>query len=64
VKGLWFEMSIAVEHLPILVSCNKGNVFDCKTRLKETAGPLMSKIVKVKVLDLQDAALSAKCSPD
>ena len=46
-KRLRLQMGVAAEHFPILVTRDKGNLFDGETRLEETARTFMPEIVKV-----------------
>ena len=63
-KILRAQMGIALEHLPIAVTCNKGNLFDGESGLKEPAGGFMPKVVKAKVIDPQLTTCTPKSRTD
>jgi hypothetical protein len=46
-------MGVTAQHLPILVAGHERDLLDFEARLEKPARPFMSKVVEVKVFDLQ-----------
>src|SRR5712691_13449997 len=59
-----FQVRVAPQHGPILVTRNQRHPFDRQSSLKKPACRLMSKIMEVKIFDLEFFARTAKCGPN
>ena len=59
-QRLGLQMRVAAEHLPVFVAGNEGHLLDGKTGFEESACALVPEIMKVKVGDVQSAALSSE----
>ena len=51
VKGFRSQVRVASKHLPILVTGNERDLLDLKACLEQSAGPFMTKVMKMQVRD-------------
>lgn len=51
VERFWAQVGIASEHFPILVTGNERDLLDLKACLEQSAGPFMTKVMKMQVRD-------------
>ena len=58
-QGLGLQMCVPAEHLPVFVAGNEGHLLDGKTGFEESACALVPEIMKVKVVDVERAALAS-----
>jgi len=54
------QVSVAPQHLPVLVARDQGHLLDGETCLEEAACALVAKVVEVEVFDLQVLAGAAE----
>ena len=59
-QGLGLQMCVPAEHLPVFVAGNEGHLLDGKTGFEESACALVPEIMKVKVGDVESAALASE----
>jgi len=53
-------MRVPAKHLPVFVAGNKGDLLDGETGFEKAARALVPEIVKVKVVDVERAALASE----
>ena len=63
-KHLGLQMRVASQHLPILMPCNEGYLFDCKSSFEQAARAFMAQIMKMKIVDIQVNAPSTEGGTD
>jgi hypothetical protein len=59
-QRLRLQMRVPAKHLPVFVARNEGHLLDGKTGFEESACALVPKIMKVKVIDVESAALASE----
>ena len=57
-QRLRLQMCVPAEHLPVFVARNEGDLLDGKAGFEEAACPLVPEVMKVKVVDVESAALA------
>lgn len=58
-----FEVRIAAQHLPIFVAGNSRNLGNREASFEKATCTLMSEVMKMKIFDLQVAALATEGGP-
>jgi len=53
-------MRVPAEHLPVFVAGDEGDLLDGKSGFEESACALVPEIMKVKVVDVERAALASE----
>lgn len=57
-------MGIALQHFPVLMTCDERNLFDLEIRFEEAACAFMAQVMKVEVFNPEFHASPAERSPD